>query len=136
MEIIKSDRISILPIINKNKLMRLNSYINNIKDEKNRIATLSLKDTFFQDLLFKKDKTLSSYYINYKAYYFTGWEFQKFFNQDLLDKEINRIEQWLFSKTPYSTYKNNIYSIIKCMIRMKAYEFTHNQKSLAKEKEK
>ena len=64
MEIIKSDRISILPIINKNKFMRLNIYINNIKNEKNRIATLSIKDTFFQDLLFKQDKKLFSSFFN------------------------------------------------------------------------
>ena len=89
MNIIKSDRITILPIINKNKQNSLNYYMNQIFLAKNHISQLLSQDINFQYLLFsndKEDKTkLSSYYLNLDYPIFTQWELQKFFNSDYID---------------------------------------------------
>ena len=107
MNIIKSDRITILPIINKNKQNSLNQYMNQIFLAKNHISQLLSQDINFQYLLFsndKEDKTkLSSYYLNLDYPIFTQWELQKFVNSDLIDKEKNRIEQF------FVQYKSSLF---------------------------
>ena len=111
MNIIKSDRITILPIINKNKQNSLNQYMHQIFLAKNHISQLLSQDINFQYLLFSNDKEdkikLSSYYLNLDYPIFTQWELQKFVNSDLIDKEKNRIEQFFKNWKPrFQIYRN------------------------------
>ena len=111
LNIIKSDRITILPIINKNKQNSLNQYMNQIFLAKNHISQLLSQDINFQYLLFSNDKEdkikLSSYYLNLDYPIFTQWELQKFVNSDLIDKEKNRIEQFFKNWKPrFQIYRN------------------------------
>ena len=55
MQTIVSDRITILPILNKSKKLILDTYLNNLLIAKNRISTQSIIDSSFQDLLFSND---------------------------------------------------------------------------------
>ena len=107
MQTIVSDRITILPILNKSKKLILDTYLNNLLIAKNRISTQSIIDSSFQDLLFSNDlltecnkqfiackKKLLNYYVNFPNPIFTGWELQKFVNSDLIEKELSRIEKF------------------------------------------
>ena len=94
MQTIISDRITILPILNKSKKLILDTYLNNLLIAKNKISNQSIIDSSFQDLLFSNDKKLLNYYVNFLNPVFTGWELQKFVNSDLIDKELNRIEKF------------------------------------------
>jgi hypothetical protein len=105
LEIIKSDRISILPIANKSKKIILDTYLNNILIAKNKIAYRSVIDKSFQDKLFSNDKKLLSCYSNFSENIFSKWELQKFFNSDLIDKELVRIERF------FTQYKSSLFTI-------------------------
>ena len=98
MLVTKSDRITILPITNKNKLISLNNYFDKVLISKNQISIQLNKDKTFQNLLFshnKEDSKLLLGYCNKLKYpIFSSWEIQKFVNSDLIDKEKNRIEQF------------------------------------------
>ncbi len=98
MLVVKSDRISILPITNKNKLISLNNYFDKILITKNLISKQLNKDKAFQNLLFsnkKEDSKLLLAYCNKLNYpILSAWELQKFVNADFIDKEKNRIEQF------------------------------------------
>ncbi len=107
MQTIVSDRITILPILNKSKKLILDTYLNNLLIAKNRISTQSIIDSSFQDLLFSNDKKLLNYYVNFHNSVFTGWELQKFVNSDLIDKELNRIEQFFIQ------YKASLFTFEK-----------------------
>ena len=102
MQTIVSDRITILPILNKSKKIILDTYLNNLLIAKNRISTQSIIDSSFQDLLFSNDlltecnkqfiackKKLLNYYVNFPNPIFTGWELQKFINSDLIGESID-----------------------------------------------
>ena len=107
MQTIVSDRITILPILNKSKQLILDTYLNNLLIAKNRISTQSIIDSSFQDLLFSNDKKLLNYYVNFHNPVFTGWELQKFVNSDLIDKELNRIEKFFIQ------YKASLFTFEK-----------------------
>ena len=107
MKTIVSDRITILPILNKSKQLILDTYLNNLLIAKNKISTQSIIDSSFQDLLFSNDKKLLNYYVNFSNPIFTGWELQKFVNSDLIDKELNRIEQFFIQ------YKASLFTFEK-----------------------
>ena len=98
MLVVKSDRISILPITNKNKLISLSKYFDKILFTKNQISKQLNKDKAFQNLLFsnkKEDSKLLLAYCNKLNYpILSAWELQKFVNADFIDKEKNRIEQF------------------------------------------
>ncbi len=120
MQTIVSDRITILPILNKSKKLILDTYLNNLLIAKNRISTQSIIDSSFQDLLFSNDlltecnkqfiackKKLLNYYVNFSNPVFTGWELQKFVNSDLIEKELNRIEKFFIQ------YKASLFTFEK-----------------------
>ena len=107
MQTIVSDRITILPILNKSKKLILDTYLNNLLIAKNRISTQSIIDSSFQDLLFSNDKKLLNYYVNFSNPVFTGWELQKFVNSDLIDKELSRIEKFFIQ------YKASLFTFEK-----------------------
>lgn len=98
MLVIKSDRISILPTTNKNKINSLSKYFDKILITKNLISKQLNKDKAFQNLLFsnkKEDSKLLLAYCNKLNYpILSAWELQKFVNSDFIDKEKNRIEQF------------------------------------------
>ncbi len=108
MLVTKSNRITILPISNKNKLISLNNYFDKVLISKNQISIQLNKDKTFQNLLFsqnKEDSKLLLAYCNKLNYpIFSSWELQKFVNSDLIDKEKNRIEQF-FVQYKASLYK-------------------------------
>ena len=91
MLVTKSDRISILPITNKNKLISLSKYFDKILITKNLISKQLNKDKAFQNLLFsnkKEDSKLLLAYCNKLNYpILSAWELQKFVNADFIDKE-------------------------------------------------
>ena len=107
MLVTKSDRITILPITNKNKLISLNNYFDKVLISKNQISIQLNKDKTFQNLLFshnKEDSKLLLAYCNKLNYpIFSSWELQKFVNSDLIDKEKNRIEQF------FVQYKSSLF---------------------------
>ena len=107
MQTIISDRITILPILNKSKQLILDTYLNNLLIAKNKISTQSIIDSSFQDLLFSNHKKLLNYYVNFSNPVFTGWELQKFVNSDLIDKELNRIEKFFIQ------YKASLFTFEK-----------------------
>ena len=98
MLVTKSNRITILPIANKNKLISLNNYFEKVLLTKNQISIQLNQDKTFQNILFSKDKDDSKLCLahcnklNYPI--FSSWEMQKFVNSDLIDREKNRIEQF------------------------------------------
>ena len=98
MLVTKSDRISILPTTNKNKINSLSKYFDKILITKNLISKQLNKDKAFQNLLFsnkKEDSKLLLAYCNKLNYpILSAWELQKFVNSDFIDKEKNRIEQF------------------------------------------
>ena len=101
MLVVKSNRITSLPIINKLKYQKLFSYLDQVLLTKNLISNQASKDSTFQNLLFdylisdsSLSKSLNSYYSNFNFPLFTQWELQKFFNSDYIDKDKNRIEQF------------------------------------------
>ncbi len=98
MLVIKSDKISILPTTNKNKINSLSKYFDKILFTKNQISKQLNKDETFQNLLFsnkKEDSKLLLSYCNKLNYpILSAWELQKFVNSDFIDKEKNRIEQF------------------------------------------
>ena len=124
MLVTKSDRISILPITNKNKLISLNDYFEKILLTKNQISNELNKDKNFQNLLFsqnKEDSKLLLAYCNKLNYpIFSSWELQKFINSDLIDKEKNRIEQF-FVQYKASLFKYQFDSKTK---KFKNFRFT------------
>ena len=81
MNTIVSDRITILPILNKSKQLILDTYLNNLLIAKNNISSKSNKDKSFQDLLFSKskedNKNLLSHFKNFREPIFTGVELPK-----------------------------------------------------------
>ena len=92
MNIIKSNRITSLPIININKYIKLFFYLDSVLLTKNLIRNQASKDSTFQNLLFdyliydsSLSKSLNSYYSNFNFPLFTQWELQKFFNSDYMD---------------------------------------------------
>ena len=107
MLVTKSNRITILPITNKNKLISLNNYFDKVLISKNQISIQLNKDKTFQNLLFshnKEDSKLLLAYCNKLNYpIFSSWELQKFVNSDLIDKEKNRIEQF------FVQYKSSLF---------------------------
>ena len=124
MLVTKSDRISILPITNKNKLISLNDYFEKILLTKNQISNELNKDKIFQNLLFSQNKEDSKLLLGYcnKLNYpiFSSWELQKFINSDLIDKEKNRIEQF-FVQYKASLFKYQFDSKTK---KFKNFRFT------------
>ena len=125
MLVVKSDRISILPITNKNKLISLNNYFDKILITKNLISKQLNKDKAFQNLLFsnkKEDSKLLLAYCNKLNYpILSAWELQKFVNADFIDKEKNRIEQFFVQYFQY--INNNIYLNVKYI--RNTYSFLH-----------
>ena len=123
MLVVKSNRITSLPIINKLKYQKLFSYLDQVLLTKNLISNQASKDSTFQNLLFdylisdsSLSKSLNSYYSNFNFPLFTQWELQKFFNSDYIDKDKNRIEQFfkqykskifVFKKDSYSSFSRN-----------------------------
>ncbi len=107
MLVTKSNRITILPITNKNKLISLNNYFDKVLISKNQISIQLNKDKTFQNLLFSHNKEDSKLLLGYcnKLNYpiFSSWEIQKFVNSDLIDKEKNRIEQF------FVQYKSSLF---------------------------
>ena len=89
MLVTKSNRITILPITNKNKLISLNNYFDKVLIAKNQISIQLNKDKIFQNLLFSKNKEDSKLCLAYcnKLNYpiFSSWELQKFVNSDYID---------------------------------------------------
>ena len=121
MNIIKSNRITSLPIININKYIKLFFYLDSVLLTKNLISKQFNKDKVLQNLLFNSiisdkslSKSLNSYYslsINNQKLFdyplFTQWELQKFVNSDFIDKEKNRIEQFFKNWKPrFQIYRN------------------------------
>ncbi len=123
MLVVKSNRITSLPVINKLKYQKLFSYLDQVLLTKNLISNQASKDSTFQNLLFdylisdsSLSKSLNSYYSNFNFPLFTQWELQKFFNSDYIDKDKNRIEQFfkqykskifVFKKDSYSSFSRN-----------------------------
>ena len=123
MLVVKSNRITSLPVINKLKYQKLFSYLEQVLLTKNLISNQASKDSTFQNLLFdylisdsSLSKSLNSYYSNFNFPLFTQWELQKFFNSDYMDKDKNRIEQFfkqykskifVFKKDSYSSFSRN-----------------------------
>ncbi len=128
MLVTKSDRISILPITNKNKLISLSKYFDKILFTKNQISKQLNKDKAFQNLLFsnkKEDSKLLLAYCN-KLNYF-------------IDKEKNRIEQFFVqykaSLFKYETdlkrnirFSTNLGKLVALMVKNFFYDGYFNDK--------
>ena len=150
MQTIVSDRITILPILNKSKQLILDTYLNNLLIAKNNISSKSNKDKSFQDLLFSNDlltecnkqfiackKKLLNYYVNFPNPVFTGWELQKFVNSDLIDKELNRIEKFFIQyKASLFTFEkqkrirkiSKLATLVKLMVKNYYYKGYYDDK--------
>ena len=143
MLVTKSDRISILPITNKNKLISLSKYFDKILFTKNQISKQLNKDKAFQNLLFsnkKEDSKLLLAYCNKLNYpILSAWELQKFVNADFIDKEKNRIEQFFVqykaSLFKYETdlkrnirFSTNLGKLVALMVKNFFYDGYFNDK--------
>ena len=143
MLVIKSDRISILPTTNKNKINSLSKYFDKILITKNLISKQLNKDKAFQNLLFsnkKEDSKLLLAYCNKLNYpILSAWELQKFVNSDFIDKEKNRIEQFFVqykaSLFKYETdlkrnirFSTNLGKLVALMVKNFFYDGYFNDK--------
>ena len=92
MNVIKSKTITSLPIINKSKNEILLKVMNNNIIVKNNLSKRFNNNKLYQDLLFE-NKKLTHIYKEFNNQYWLAWETQKFINDDLLKKEMERLDR-------------------------------------------
>ena len=78
-----------------------------------------------------------NYYVNFSNPIFTGWELQKFVNSDLIDKELNRIEQFFiqykaslftFEKQKRVRKPSKLATLVKLMVKNHYYKGYYDDK--------
>jgi len=92
MNVIKSKTITSLPIINKSKNKILLKVMENNIIVKNNLSKRFNDNKLYQDLLFE-NKKLTHIYKEFNNQYWLAWETQKFINDDLLKKEMERLDR-------------------------------------------
>jgi len=131
MNVIKSKTITSLPILNKSKNDILLKVMNNNMKVKNNLSKGFNDNKLYQDLLFE-NKKLTHIYKEFNNQYWLAWETQKFVNDDLLKKEIERLDRRIRTFKPkvfekvegkYKRKNSKLTKLISKMIMLNYYSF-------------
>ena len=88
--IIKSKRITSLPILNKGKQKQLEKIFQQNIEFKNYLSKTLNNNKLYQEKLFKNEQ-LTKFYKEIKSDKYLAWEIQKLVNSDFIEKDKERV---------------------------------------------